>query len=285
MTKLKNFKERFFTELKNNYPESELELMYDLLVDKYLKIPKAPENQQEVVLQDFQRQQLEDALSRLQKNEPIQYILGEVDFCSRPFKVNSNVHVPRVETETMVNWVKEDFMELQQNKGSTLTLLDIGTGCGLLPITLGKELPIETSAVDVSEKALEVARENAETNKAEVEFIQGDVLEWDKLPKEFDIIVSNPPYVLERSKKDVQRNILEHEPSIALYVKDEDPMVFNRKIAELAKESLAPNGLVYVEINKYLGAETARVFAENGFKTEIRKDVFGSERTVKAFRE
>ena len=91
--------------------------------------------------------------------------------------------------------------------------------------------------------------------------------------------------MLERSKKDVQRNILDHEPSIALYVKDEDPMMFNRKIAELAKESLAPNGVIYVEINKYLGAETAKVFAKNGFKTEIRKDVFGSERTVKAYRE
>lgn len=118
-----------------------------------------------------------------------------------------------------------------------------------------------------------------------MEFLQGDVLEWEKLPKEFDIIVSNPPYVLERSRKDVQRNILDYEPAMALYVKDEDPMIFNRKIAKLAKESLAPNGLVYVEINKYLGAETAKVFAEYGFKTEIRKDVFGSERTVKAFRE
>ena len=285
MTKLKNFKQQFFRDLKDKYPENELEVMYDLVVDKYLKTPENQDKQEEIVLQEFQQQQLEHALDRLKKNEPIQYILEEVDFCGLSFKVNSNVHVPRVETETMVNWVKEDFMRLQQHKGSTLTLLDIGTGCGLLPITLEKQLPIETTAVDLSEKALEVARENAEINKVEVEFIQGDVLEWKKLPKEFDIIVSNPPYVLERTKKDVQRNFLDYEPPVALYVKDEDPMLFNRKIAELAKESLAPNGLVYVEINKYLAAETAKVFAENGFKTEIRKDVFGSDRTVKAYRE
>lgn len=285
MKKLKDLKEQFFTDLKDEFPESELESMFDLLVDKYLNVPEEPEEQEEVEVEDFQEQDFEEAFTRLKKNEPIQYILGEAEFCGRRFKVNSHVHVPRPETETLVNWVKEDFMRLQQDKGSNLTLLDIGTGCGLLPITLGKDLPIETTAVDLSEEALEVARENAELIHTEVEFIQADVLQWDKLPKQFDIIVSNPPYVLEKSKKDVQRKILDYEPAIALYVKDEDPMIFNRKIAELAKESLSPNGLVYVEINKYLGAETAKVFAENGFKTEIRKDVFGSDRTLKAYRE
>ena len=284
MEKLDDYKNIFFKELRHEFSEAELELNFNLLCEKYLNIPKATAQEKEVVLSKSQQQKLEEAFSRLKKHEPIQYILGEVEFFGRPFKVNSNVHVPRPETETMVKWVKEDFPELEQKKGSTLTLLDIGTGCGLLPITLGKELPLKTSAVDLSEKALNVARENAEKNNAEVEFIQGDVLKWEKLPKQFDIIVSNPPYVLEKAKKDVQRNILDYEPSVALYVKDDDPMLFNRKIAELAKESLSPNGVVYVEINKYLGEETSKVFAENGFKTEIRKDIFGNERTVKAFR-
>ena len=285
MKKFKDLKEEFFTNFNNEFPENELELMFDLLVNKYLNVPEETEQQEDLVVEDFQQQEFEEAISRLKKNEPIQYILGEADFFGRTFKVNSNVHVPRPETETMVNWVKEDFMRLQQEKGSALTLLDIGTGCGLLPITLSKELPIDTTGVDLSEEALEVARENAALLDAEVEFIQGDALKWDKLPKQYDIIVSNPPYVLEKSKKDVQRKFLSYEPPVALYVKDEDPMIFNRKIAELAKESLSPNGLVYVEINKYLGAETAKVFAENGFKTEMRKDVFGSDRTVKAYRE
>lgn len=285
MIKLQELEEQFYTDLKNEYPDAELDLMFNLLIDKYLEVPRSSTGKEEVVVNDSQHEKFRQALSRLKKNEPIQYILGQVDFFGRPFKVNSDVHVPRPETETMVKWVKEDFPELQKKKGGTLNLLDIGTGCGLLPITLGKELPVETAAVDLSEKALQVARENAELNDARVEFMQGNVLEWEKLPKQFDIIVSNPPYVLERSRKDVQRKILDYEPAIALYVKDEDPMIFNRKIAELAKESLAPEGFVYVEINKYLGAETAKVFAENGFKTEIRKDVFGSDRTVKAYRE
>ena len=285
MIDLQKFKIKFFTELKNELPETELESTFNLLVQKYLDIPKAPDKQGEVVLNEVQQQKFEEALYRLKKNEPIQYILGEVEFFGRSFKVNSDVHVPRPETETMVNWVKEDFPGLQKEKDTALTLLDIGTGCGLLPITLGKELPLKTTAVDLSERALKVARENAEINDADVEFIQGDVLQWENLPQEFDIIVSNPPYVLEQSKRDVQRKILDYEPAVALYVKDEDPMIFNRKIAQLAKENLAPNGLVYVEINKYLGAETAKVFAENGFKTELRKDIFGSDRTIKAFRE
>ena len=284
MEKLNDFKNRFFSELKDELPEVELKLNFNLLCDKYLNIPKATAQEKEVALDKSQQQKLEEALSRLKKHEPIQYILGEVDFFGRPFKVNSDVHVPRPETETMVKWVKEDFPELQEEIGSDLNLLDIGTGCGLLPITLGKELPLKTSAVDLSEKALDVARENAEKNNAEVEFIQGDVLKWEKLPKQFDIIVSNPPYVLKKAKKDVQRKILHYEPSVALYVKDDDPMLFNRKIAELSKESLSPIGFVYVEINKYLGEETAKVFAEKGFKTEIRKDIFGNDRTVKAFR-
>ena len=283
MKKLQDLEKQFFTTLGKGNSQSELELMFNLLVEKYLGIPEKQGRQKEVPLDPLQQQRFEEALLRLKQNEPIQYILGEVNFFGRPFKVNANVHVPRPETETMVRWVKEDFPHLQQQKDSAINLLDIGTGCGLLPITLGKELPLETSAVDLSEKALRVARENAELNNAEVEFIQADIFKWDKLPGNFDIIVSNPPYVLEKAKKDVQRNILDHEPAVALYVKDEDPMVFNRKIAALAKESLSSIGLVYVEINKYLGKETADVFAAHGFRTEIRKDVFGNDRTVKAF--
>lgn len=285
MKPLHHLEDKFYSELKTEFPQAELEKMFNLLVEKYLEIPRGPGQKDDVEVNEAQQQKFEEALSRLKKNEPIQYIVGEVDFFGRPFKVNTKVHVPRPETETMVNWVKEDFPELQKKNGTALKLLDIGTGCGLLPITLGKELSIETTAVDLSEEALEVARENAKLNNAEVEFLHGDVLKWEKLPQQFDIIVSNPPYVLEKSKKDVQRKILDHEPAMALYVKDEDPMLFNRKIAELAKESLAPNGLVYVEINKYLAAETAQVFAENGFKTQVRKDIFGADRTVKAYRE
>lgn len=284
MKMLNDFKEQFFSELKYEFPEQELEVMYNRLLDQYLNTWGNSNKREEVEFLDSMQTRFEDALSRLKKNEPLQYILGEAHFYGRVFKVNSNVHVPRPETETMVSWIKEDFKQLQQNKESKLTLLDIGTGCGLLPITLTKELPIGAWGVDLSDKALEVARENSKLHRADVEFIQGDVLKWNELPMQFDIIVSNPPYVLEKAKKDVQRKILDYEPAMALYVKDEDPMLFNRKIAELAKTSLDSKGVVYVEINKYLGKETSEVFAENGFRTEIRKDTFGNDRILKAYR-
>ncbi|UJH91397.1 hypothetical protein LZ575_01010 [Antarcticibacterium sp. 1MA-6-2] len=127
MIKLIKLRDQFFRNFKNEYPESELESMFELLVDKYLNVPADPDEQKNVVLEDFQQQEFEDALERLKNNEPIQYILGEADFCGRTFKVNPNVHIPREETETLVNWVKEDFMRLQQDKGSNLTMLDIGT--------------------------------------------------------------------------------------------------------------------------------------------------------------
>lgn len=284
--KLKQIRSRFYKELKDQLSEVEMQLSFDLLIDKYLELERVELMQKkDIELSDLQQQRFEKAIYRLKKNEPVQYIIGEVDFFGRPFKVNSNVHVPRPETETMVKWVLEDFARLQKKSGSSLSLLDIGTGCGLLPITLGKELPLKTSAVDLSKKALEVARENAEINNADVEFIQADVLKWEKLPRKFDIIVSNPPYVLKEAKQDVQRKILDHEPPVALYVKDDDPMIFNRKIGELAKKDLSPTGLVYVEINMYLAKETRKVFEHLGFKTELRQDIFGNDRTVKAYRE
>src|SRR5690606_31060710 len=207
MRKLKNLEEKFFNVLENEFPNDELQMMFDQLAEKHLEISNTSNTRDDLAVNDLQEEKLERALSRLKNNEPIQYILGEAIFFGRTFKVNSNVHVPRPETETMVNWVKEDFPALQQNKNTGIKLLDIGTGCGLLPITLNKELSVNATAVDISEKALEVARENAVMNDAEVQFLKGDVLKWEKLPEAFDIIVSNPPYVLEKSKKDVQRKI------------------------------------------------------------------------------
>ncbi len=284
MKTLKDIRQQFFSELKGEFPDVELESMFELLVDKHLQLGSGIDTDADLELDHEKQQKFDTLLARVKQNEPIQYIIGETKFYGRSFKVNSHVHVPRPETETMVSWVIEDYPLVAAKSEKKVALLDIGTGCGLLPVTLAKELPLEATAVDISENALEVARENAQLNNAEVHFIHDNVLGWDALPRQFDIIVSNPPYILEKAKKDVQRKILDYEPSIALYVQDEDPMIFNRKIAALAKASLSPHGIVYVEINQYLGAETAQVFAENGFKTEIRKDVFGNERTVKAFR-
>ncbi|HET7361610.1 MAG TPA: peptide chain release factor N(5)-glutamine methyltransferase [Salinimicrobium sp.] len=282
---LKDLKEYFHKQLEKDYPPAEIEEIFHLLVDKYMEIDRLKfENNQDTELNSGQVEKLENALLRLKNNEPVQYILEQIQFSGRPFKVNSHVHVPRRETETMISWVLEDYKKLKKQV-RWATLLDIGTGCGLLPITLFKELPqLKVWAMDISEEALNVARENADLNNAKIDFLQADVLQMESLPHKFDIVVSNPPYVLEVGKKDVQRKILDFEPALALYVKDNDPMLFNRKIAELAKTGLTENGAVYVEINQYLTSESAGVFQENGFKTELRKDVFGNIRTLKAFR-
>lgn len=225
----------------------------------------------------------ETALLRLKKDEPLEHILGEVKFFGRTFQVNSSVHVPRPETQTMVKWVLQDFKV--SSKSKTLSLLDIGTGAGVLPITLANEMPkISVTAIDISEEALEIARKNAYALKASVEFIKKDLFKLQKLPNKFNIIVSHPPYILKHSQKDVQRNYLSHEPPLALYVEDDDPMIFNRKIAELAQKSLKENGAVYVEINQYLKNETEKVFQSFGFKTEFKKDIYGNPRTLKAFK-
>lgn len=281
---LKDLKENFHKQLEKDYPSAEIKELFYLLVDKYMGIDSLGiKKNLNTELNPGQTEKFENVLLRLKNNEPVQYILEQIQFLGRPFKVNSHVHVPRRETETMISWVLEDYKKFKK-QDRWATLLDIGTGCGLLPITLFKELPqLEVSAMDISEEALNVARENAVLNDAKINFLHANVLQMENLPNKFDIMVSNPPYVLKLGKKDVQRKILDYEPALALYVKDNDPMLFNRKIAELAKTSLTQNGAVYVEINQYLASESTEVFKENSFKTELRKDVFGNIRTLKAF--
>ncbi len=276
MMTLLETKKKFIHELKETYSLSEIDLAIQSLAEKHLH----PHS--ENIPLDVSRQEIfEDALRRLKKNEPLEYIIGEVRFFQRVFKVNSSVHVPRPETETMVQWILEDF----NYREAAIDVLDIGTGAGVLPITLKKEMPnMSATGLDISEEALEVAEENASRLHAKVEFLNADVFEMEMLPRKFDIIASNPPYILKNSQRDVQRKFLAHEPPVALYVEDSDPMVFNRKIAQLASGNLKENGAVYLEINQFLEKETSQVFADLGFKTICRTDVFGNPRTLKGFK-
>ena len=174
-----------------------------------------------------------------------------------------------------------------------ITILDIGTGTGCIPITLKVNLPqANVSAIDLSEKALEVAKRNAELNKVEINFIQANILEVEdlsklqtsnfKLPTNFDIIVSNPPYVRNLEKQEIKKNVLDYEPHLALFVEDTDALLFYRKIAQLAIKNLAPNGLLFFEINQYLGKETVELLQNLGFKNiELKKDIYGNDRMVK----
>ena len=218
-------------------------------------------------------------LSKLEQQQPIQYIFGKAHFYGLEFTVNENTLIPRPETEELVEWILND----NHAKGQ-LSVLDIGTGSGCIAISLAKNLgETSVSAIDVSEGALAVAKENAEHNKVEVNFILKDILTAETLPQQFDVIVSNPPYVRNLEKEEIKDNVLKYEPHLALFVEDNDPLLFYRKIALLAKGYLSPNGRLYFEINQYLGSETAAMLEEYGFKdVTLRKDIYGNDRMIAA---
>jgi release factor glutamine methyltransferase len=225
-----------------------------------------------------------NAIGQLKQDIPIQHIIGETEFMDLIFKVSSSVLIPRPETEDLVRWVVAD----NQGKPSQyLHILDVGTGSGCISISLAKALEgCKVKAMDISSDALELATSNAVSNGVKIDFLQYDILKG--VPELeasvlFDIIVSNPPYVRELEKKEMQANVLNHEPEIALFVPDEDPLLFYRAIAGFAQKSLAENGCLYLEINQYLGKEMLILLRENKFKDiELRKDIFGNDRMVKA---
>lgn len=277
---LKEFKTYFIVELEKEYPKEEVQSFFNLLTEAFLKMSRLevaldPEKE----LSEAEVSKLKDALQRLQKHEPIQYIIGETEFYGLLFKVNPAVLIPRPETEELVQWIMDDA---SKNEKRDLTILDIGTGTGCIAISLARNLPdARVSAVDISEGALATAQENAKLNGVEITFLQKDILNTDSLEKKFDVIVSNPPYVRNLEKQDMQRNVLEFEPEKALYVRDEDPLIFYRKISELAKDALQPEGALYFEINQYLGAETEAILKKKNFQTQLKKDIFGVDRMLK----
>ena len=223
-------------------------------------------------------------IDRLNTHEPIQYILGETEFYGRRFLVNDSVLIPRPETEELVKYVVDKTLRTQNSKPRTL--LDIGTGSGCIAISLAKELPnFRVSAYDISEKALETAKKNAELNKADVTFEKVDILNpsFNIHHSPFTIIVSNPPYVTKQEIDRMQKNVLDFEPHLALFVEDSEPLIFYEAIANFAFNNLTDNGLVAVEINETLGEETANVFRRKGFsEVEIIKDIHQKDRFVSA---
>ncbi|NJY62203.1 peptide chain release factor N(5)-glutamine methyltransferase [Salinimicrobium sp. CDJ15-81-2] len=279
--KITAFKNHFFETLQDEYPKEETGSFFFILLQEFTGLTRldlALDPQRE--LTEAQKQKLEQALDRLQDHEPIQYITGSTEFFGLNFKVDKNVLIPRPETEELVQWVLEE-----SDSSVALRVLDIGTGSGCIAISLAKNLPqAKISAIDISEEALNVARENAELNQVSVEFLQKDILNTDPLPQQYDLIISNPPYVRELEKTEMQRNVLEHEPETALYVKDNDPLIFYRKITLLAAKHLNPGGKLYFEINQYLGKETEALLAEKNFQTRLKKDIFGVDRMLRGIK-
>jgi release factor glutamine methyltransferase len=230
-----------------------------------------------------QAMQLEQTLTALLAHQPVQYVTGSSWFYGMKLQVNANVLIPRPETEELVEWIVQD---VRSSKLLNRRILDIGTGSGAIPLAIKKELPAATVwAVDVSAGALETARANAQQQQLDVHFEQVDILDTTaakSLPM-FDIIVSNPPYICQRERTDMQEQVVAYEPSIALFVPDDDALLFYRQIGLLAKEKLNLGGMLYFEINEAFGEETADLLRGQGYlHVEVKKDLFGKDRMVKA---
>ncbi|WP_067035829.1 peptide chain release factor N(5)-glutamine methyltransferase [Allomuricauda sp. CP2A] len=304
---LREIKNIFHKELDEIYPIEEVDAFFYRCVEHYLKLERfVLAVQPQLTLGKEEEQPLFEALSQLKQERPLQYILGMAHFMDMELKVNESVLIPRPETEELVQWILEDF-EKQSNQDAersrsvistppndrSLQILDIGTGSGCIAIALAKHIPTaKVFALDVSEDALEVARENAQKNQVDITFLHQDILAPNPelgldldlaLALDFDIIVSNPPYVRELEKGKIKNNVKEHEPGTALFVPDEDPLLFYKAIAQFSKANLKKGGSLYLEINQYLGEETkALLKAHNFSEIELRKDLFGNDRMLKA---
>ena len=291
---LKQYKSHFFNSLKKSQDEQEIESFFFILTEylhnlKRVDVALNPNFE----LSDEEVEKWNAILAQLQQEKPIQYITGEAWFYGLKFEVNENTLIPRPETEELVEWILNSSITHHK---SPITILDIGTGTGCIPIALKANLPqANVSAIDVSEKALKVAKRNAELNKVEINFIQANILEAEDLsqlptsnfhhPSSYNIIVSNPPYVRNLEKQEIKKNVLDYEPHLALFVEDTDALLFYRKIAQLALKNLTPNGILFFEINQYLGNETVELLQNLGFKNiELKKDIYGNDRMVKSTR-
>lgn len=230
-------------------------------------------------LTDLQKKFFEDCLCRLKTAEPVQYVRGKAEFYGLQFVVNQSVLIPRQETEELVDLI------IRENRDCHGRIVDIGTGSGCIAVSLAKNIPMtQVCAVDISEKALEVARENARKNVVDVDFFLGDMQDESFMNQlnGCEIIVSNPPYVCLSEKPQMRPNVLDFEPHLALFVTDENPLQFYESIAQFASKNLVEGGKFYCEINETLGVETKRLFEQFGFtQCEIIKDLFGKDRIVR----
>ena len=284
---IKKFRDYFNKTLKKLYPTSEIDTFLFLLLEEYLNFKRI-----DIVLKSNFEISPEDLIllrsstKLLEQEIPIQYILGKTEFYGFPFILNEHVLIPRPETEELISSILENVLKTRSFHTNAnekqLKILDIGTGSGCIPISLKKSLPFaEITAIDVSNEALTIAKKNTVLNKVDINLTQQDILKTTSLNQLYDIIVSNPPYVRESEKKEIKNNVLNNEPHMALFVKDNNPLVFYNKIAELAKNHLSENGTLFFEINQYLGKETVELIKLKGFnKIQLKKDIFGRDRII-----
>ena len=280
---IRAYRTHFIQELSSIYEEGEAESFFYLILEVKHQLKRIDlALQPDLTFSEAEFVVWNSILEDLKKEIPIQYLLGKTSFYGLDFEVNANVLIPRPETEELVEWILQDCGKIEST--TAFSILDIGTGSGCIPITLKKQLPVaKVSAIDVSEKALEVAQGNAKLNGVEVHFILQNILETTDLLATYDVIVSNPPYVRNLEKQEIKNNVLEYEPHLALFVADDDALIFYRKIGELALKSLRPNGKLFFEINQYLGKETVDLLKDLGFQNvALKKDIYGNDRMILA---
>lgn len=273
--------ERFaYRELEDIYNRNEIRTLLQMMFEHFLGwsvahllISKnATINQSDLLKLNF-------AIKDLRAGKPIQYIIGSTEFCDLTLSVSPHTLIPRPETAELVYLIADKEKERQPQY-----ILDLCTGSGCIAIALAKAFPAaKVFASDISAEAMAVAKKNAECNKAEVSFVIADILrEENPAGESYDIIVSNPPYVREMEKVMMNRNVLDYEPHIALFVPDGDPLMFYRHIAEFASKHLRTGGKLYLEINEALGNETAALLEKQGYRPIIHKDSFGKDRMIEA---
>lgn len=280
--KIKQYRTQFIKELSPFYDAYEAESFFYLILEdrhQLRQIDLALNHELNFSESDFVV--WNSLLGQLKKEVPIQYLLGKTSFYGLDFEVNENVLIPRPETEELVEWIINENSIADKTK--KLRILDIGTGSGCIAISLAKNLPnAEVFGIDVSKKAIETAKRNAINNNVDVTFVFLDILEADVLTCNFDIIVSNPPYVRNLEKEEIKKNVLDYEPHLALFVDDNDALIFYRKIAALAKSNLLENGQLFFEINQYLGKEMKDLLETMDFKNiELKKDIYDNDRMMK----
>jgi release factor glutamine methyltransferase len=281
--KVKDITTLFLAELSGIYSENEIRNLvffsFEYLLD--FKRTDMMLKKDEIVENDTVPR-LESILHSLKQHKPIQYILGKTEFYGLPFLVNENVLIPRQETEELVRWI------IDENKNEKSLILDIGTGSGCIAISLKKYLSsADVSAIDISSKALELANENALLNNIIVNFLEADILcdTNNAALTTYDIIVSNPPYIRESEKLLMKENVLNYEPHLALFVKDDDALLYYKAIADFALKNLKSSGKLYLEINEAYGPEITKMIADKGFlKIEIKKDISGKDRMLRCFK-
>ena len=279
---IRDIKDWFTGELKDLYPETEINAFINIILKSVLGSSKLdtlafPETR----LTTRQSHEIISICRQLRTGKPIHYILGETNFYNLTIKVNSHTLIPRPETEELVDHI------IKENKGFRGTIVDAGTGTGCIAISLAVNLPgVLVSGFDISEEAITTAKENARINNAAVSFFKADILNPDlNLFSKADILVSNPPYVTESEKRLMNGNVLDFEPHTALFVPDNDPLVFYRALINLSELILVPGGRIYFEINETMGSLILKLLDSNGYvRTEIIRDINGKDRIIKGIR-